>query len=428
MFDKYIISFFTEFYFLFSEMAPFLLLGFLFAGLLHAYIPQKKLARFLGKPTFRSATNASLLGVPLPLCSCGVIPAGVSLYKNGASKGASTSFLISTPQTGIDSIMATYSLLGLPYAILRPLVAFITGIIGGQLNHKLVKVQHNNNNNNNNNDKHNNNNSNNNNNHPNSSPRILRALRYGFGELVEDILKWLTIGLLVAALLSVLIPESFFSTYLGNGFLEILVVLIASTPMYICATGSIPMAAVLLAKGLSPGAALVLLMAGPATNVATMTVVGRVFGRQTLIIYLLSIIGGAIGFGLFINNFLPDIWFSKALNTVHHHEFLPGWLSIASSIVLFVIMIYAAYTRWIKQKKNETMQKQEGSMNDVLELHVSGMTCSHCKSAVERGVSAIDGVEEVIVDLDSGETRILGKVDRALVVNTVNGLGYQVKE
>ena len=250
-------DFFKEFYTLVSEMAPYLLFGFLFAGLLKAFFPAEGIERYMGKRNFRSVFNAAMLGVPLPLCSCGVIPTAVSFYRSGASKGATTSFLISTPQTGVDSMLATYSLLGLPFALIRPVAALVTGLVGGVASHALDKDQ--------------------------VSPaemnpdrglvkvkqtfpqRMTTVVKYGFGELVEDIVKWLLIGLFAAALLSMLIPESFFTKYVGNRWIEMLVVLAASAPLYICATGSIPLAAVLLMKGLSPGAALVFLMAGPAT-------------------------------------------------------------------------------------------------------------------------------------------------------------------
>ncbi|MDR9488660.1 permease, partial [Salibacter sp.] len=126
----------VAFWELFSEMSPYLVLGFLLAGILHVYFPKDKVNKYLGKRNLKSVINAALVGVPLPLCSCGVIPTGVSFHKNGASKGASVSFLISTPQTGVDSILATYSLMGLPFAVIRPIVALITGITGGLFTNK----------------------------------------------------------------------------------------------------------------------------------------------------------------------------------------------------------------------------------------------------------------------------------------------------
>jgi uncharacterized protein len=302
---EYVIKYFEEVWFLLLQMAPWLLFGLVFAGLLKVYFPQKHIDKYLGKSNFKSAFNASLLGVPLPLCSCGVIPTAISFYKNGASKGATNSFLISTPQTGVDSIFATYSMLGWPFALLRPFVAFFTGVAGGVLTNFFIKEK------------------------PvkKSSPfagfkidavslgktdatcnddscncnepktedkrhALIRAADYAFVELLQDISKWLILGFLIAALISVLLPNDFFSSFKGLGLIEILVVLAASVPIYICATGSIPIAAVLLMKGVSPGAALVFLMAGPATNVATIAVLGKTMGRKSLIIYLSTIIGG----------------------------------------------------------------------------------------------------------------------------------------
>jgi len=250
-----------------NEMSPYLLLGFLFAGLLRVVFPRRVITRYMGKRNFRSVLNASLLGVPMPLCSCGVLPTGIGFYKNGASRGSTISFLISTPQTGIDSMLATYSLLGLPLAIIRPVVALVTGVFGGALgnfadrkesgkNGKELKEE------------------------DNHERSLKEMFRYGFVELLQDISKWLIIGMLVAALLSVLIPGDFFTKSISNEYLAMLLMLAASVPLYICATGSIPIAAVLLMKGLSPGAALVLLKAGSATNVATRAVEGTSMGRR----------------------------------------------------------------------------------------------------------------------------------------------------
>ena len=324
-------DFFKEFYTLVSEMAPYLLFGFLFAGLLKAFFPAEGIERYMGKRNFRSVFNAAMLGVPLPLCSCGVIPTAVSFYRSGASKGATTSFLISTPQTGVDSMLATYSLLGLPFALIRPVAALVTGLVGGVASHALDKDQ--------------------------VSPaemnpdrglvkvkqtfpqRMTTVVKYGFGELVEDIVKWLLIGLFAAALLSMLIPESFFTKYVGNRWIEMLVVLAASAPLYICATGSIPLAAVLLMKGLSPGAALVFLMAGPATNVATMMVISNTMGKKAFLIYLSTIVGGALLFGTIVNELLPAAWFGMSHMSHHDHTMGGSIINLISSVFLFAIII-----------------------------------------------------------------------------------------
>jgi len=197
-----VLRFLTELWGLMLEMSPYLLLGFLFAGILYAWFPKEKVTRYLGKSNTRSVINAALLGVPLPLCSCGVIPTGISFYKSGASKGSTISFLISTPQTGVDSIMVTWSLLGLPFAIFRAIIALISGIFGGVLSNRFlsneIKVDDT----------------------DSASVEIPRKigiwgmLNYAFIEFMEDIVKWLVIGLFIAAALAVILPEDFFLSYL----------------------------------------------------------------------------------------------------------------------------------------------------------------------------------------------------------------------
>jgi uncharacterized membrane protein YraQ (UPF0718 family)/copper chaperone CopZ len=430
----YIQKYFDELWFLLLEMAPWLLLGLVFAGILKVYFPQKHIDKYLGKSDFKSSLNASLLGIPMPLCSCGVIPTGISFYKNGASKGATNSFLISTPQTGVDSIFATYSMLGWPFAVLRPIVAFFTGVFGGILTNLFVKekpVQ--------------------------NSPfagfkldagainktevsdddscgcnetkeeekghSILRAADYAFIELLQDIAKWLIIGFLVAALISVVLPNDFFSSFKGLGLLEILVILAASVPIYICATGSIPIAAVLLLKGVSPGAALVFLMAGPATNVATMTVLGKTMGKKSLLVYLITIIGGAIFFGMLTNLLIPSDWILSKVMHIHgdgsEHEMLPEWLQLGSALLLLVSMtggyFYQKYSKQLKLKKTEGIT-----------VNVEGMTCSHCESNVKQNLEAIRGINNVVADNGSNTVKISGtEIDLQKIKKTVNGLGYK---
>jgi uncharacterized membrane protein YraQ (UPF0718 family) len=294
-------NYLTPFISLLNEMSPYLLFGFLIAGVLKVFVPKDIYIRHLAKPNFRSVLWAAIAGIPLPLCSCGVIPTAMSLRKEGASKGATVAFLISTPQPGVDSMPQPTLFWACHFAIFRPLVAFITGIFGGVLTNKMdtnpktasipleEEAEYKSNN------------------------KVLQALHYGFVEMIQDIGKWLIIGIIGAGLIAIFIPESFFSAYLSNPFLNMLIVLAISVPMYICATGSIPLAAVLMMKGLSPGAALVLLMAGPATNIATMTVVGKVLGKKALAVYLGSIILGAITFGLVIDYLHPTAWFNMGL-------------------------------------------------------------------------------------------------------------------
>lgn len=307
---------------LINEMSPFLLLGFFFAGLLHAFVPGAVYSRYLSGHSFRSVLYAALLGVPLPLCSCGVLPTAMSLRKQGASKGATVSFLIATPETGVDSIAATYSLMGLPFAITRPIVAFLTSLFAGVLVNKgdgeiensKLKIE----------------------NHDveeadhccchhhheegertfnsqfSTLNKLKEALRYGFIDMMGDIGKWLVIGLIVAGLITVFVPNEFFAVFKDNTLLSMLLVLAIAIPMYICATGSIPIAVALIMKGLTPGAALVLLMAGPACNVASMLVIGKRLGRKTLALYLFAIITGAVVAGNIID-LMPREWFMPTI-------------------------------------------------------------------------------------------------------------------
>lgn len=417
-----LVDFGREFYFLVSEMAPYLLFGFLFAGLLKAFFPTDGIVGFMGRNNFRSVLNAALLGVPLPLCSCGVIPTAVSFYRSGATKGATTSFLISTPQTGVDSILATYSLLGLPFAVIRPLVALVTGLVGGAASHAFD--------------------------HDQLSPadkdpdrgqvppkqtfaqRIKTVARYGFGELVEDIVKWLLIGLIAATLLSMLIPESFFSRYIGNRWIEMLVVLAASAPLYICATGSIPLAAVLLMKGISPGAALVFLMAGPATNIATMMVISNTMGRKAFFIYLATIVGGALFFGAVVNELLPAAWFGMSHMSHHEHVMGGSIINVLSTILLFGLILLAIWNKWLKNKvlTNKSLKMEQAKNPFYTTISVEGMTCNHCRMTVENNISALEGVEEVKVDLQSGNVEIGGNgINIEKIAARVKELGYQYK-
>jgi uncharacterized protein len=402
------------------EMSPYLLLGFLIAGILHVFMPQEKVTRYLGKNDIRSTINAALIGIPLPLCSCGVIPTGISFFKNGASRGATVSFFISTPQTGVDSIFATYALLGLPLAIIRPIIALVTGVFGGVITNRVT-----------------------NDNTEHAVPqaklasalteesftgknRLYSMLHYAFVEFLEDIAKWLIIGLLLAALMDVLIPDDFFTNYLGNEYLSMLLVLGASVPLYVCATGSVPIAAVLMMKGLSPGAAIVFLMAGPATNVATMTVIGKVLGRKTLVAYLGAIIGGALISGIIVNEFLPAEWFIYAMNhehSTHGSHLLPQWLSVGSAIVM-IVLLAQGYIRRFLFKSISTSNIKSVNMNEKT-IKVSGMTCNHCKANVQKNIEAIAGIESIEVDLATGYVRIKGdKIDLGAVKGSVEGIGY----
>ena len=328
---------------LINEMSPYLLLGFFFAGVMHAFIPGMVYNRYLGGKGFKSVFYGALFGVPLPLCSCGVLPTAMSLRKQGASKGATASFLISTPETGVDSIIATYSVLGLPFAVIRPVAAFCNAIMGGWLinkfgdkdevvpvdasaktcccHHKQEETHH-----------------------EGFLAKMREALRFGFVEMIEDIGKWLVIGLVIAGLITVFVPDEFFALFRGNTQLSMLLVLCIAIPMYICATGSIPIAVALMMKGLTPGAALVLLMAGPACNMASILVINKTLGRKSLVFYLVSIITMAILWGHVVDYLLPAEWFQMALSVGRCCiEESTSWLNWSSTIVLGLLLLNALW-------------------------------------------------------------------------------------
>ena len=412
-----------EMFDLINGMAPYLLLGFFLAGVMHAFVPQTLYRRYLGGHSFRAVLNAALLGIPLPLCSCGVIPTAMSLRKEGASKGATVSFLISTPQTGVDSIIATYSLMGLPFALIRPLVALVTSLLGGCLVNKLDDKE---------------------------SPevqqgassvaedvaqksfvqRMKSAFRYAFVEMMQDIGRWLLLGLVVAGLITVFVPDSFFALFADKPLLSMLLVLAFAVPMYLCATGSIPIAVALMLKGLSPGTALVLLMAGPAVNVASMLVISKVMGKKTLALYLLSIVSGAIFFGLGIDYLLPREWFATPLAYIHDcHEHGMSWFNFSCLVVLLLLLANAFIQRY---RKPQTCGCHGGCAchdeEKVWTVTVKGMSCNHCKANVEKAILKVEGVGRVDINLSDGQTVIYGTFDKDNVRKSVEAIGFEMNE
>jgi uncharacterized membrane protein YraQ (UPF0718 family)/copper chaperone CopZ len=415
--QQYIITFLNDFVKILSEMSPYLLLGFFFAGLLYAFIPQNKIERYFNGKPFKSSVLASIFGIPLPLCSCGVIPTGTAFYKNGASKGGTVSFLISTPQTGVDSILATFSLMGLPFAIIRPLAALVTGITGGLITSVATK------------------------NETDTrtfqeqteerksfSQKVGDVFRYGFVDFIQDISKWLVIGLVLAAIISALIPNEFFELLNMPPIVQMLLILVVSIPLYICATGSIPLAAILILKGISPGAAFVLLMAGPATNAATITMIGKVLGRKSLFTYLATIIVGALGFGLLIDYALPTQWFTEITHQHlghNHHEGL-SWWQIASGVILMALIINGYIQKYLNTKKNSVTQLKNNTM-EIKTIKVEGMTCNHCKANVESNLKKLAFIENAQVNLSEKTVTLEGdnvKLDE--IKQTVDTLGYKV--
>lgn len=407
-----------------NSMSPYLLLGFTLAGLMHAFVPRAMYSRYLSGNNFRSVLSAAILGIPLPLCSCGVIPTAMSLRKDGASKGATISFLIATPQTGVDSIIATYSLMGLPFALLRPFVALVTALFGGALANHVGK----------------NDNTEKadaseqcccaNEEKTTFSKKIRTAANYAYVEMMQDIGRWLVLGLIVAGLITVFVPDSFFSLFADKPFASMLMVLLFAIPMYLCATGSIPIAVALMLKGLSPGTALVLLMAGPAVNVASLLVIGKVMGRKSLYTYLFSIVSCAILFGLGIDYLLPREWFTASLEKIHscHSCGEISYFNTVCSILLALLLANAFIQRYRKGKESSCSCEACSIAPQGITITVKGMNCNHCKSNAEAAIMKVAGVESVEIDLASGRTVVHGNPNKEDVVKAVEALGFSVVE
>ena len=354
----------NNFWQLFLLSAPWLMLGLLIAGLLNVYLPANFLNKHLGKEGFLTTVKAALIGAPMPLCSCGVIPAAIGLRRAGASKGATTAFLVSTPETGVDSVSVSYVLLGPFMSIIRPIAAICSAIVAGVLvgrdtdrlqtkpaadaqtktsccapkaaepevqtsccASKMAepKVQTSCY------DK------------PNKAlqsqwQKVQQAISFSCNKLLSDTMVWLMIGLFFAALVQTYVPESFLTQW-GSGIVAMLVVILISIPMYICATASTPIAAGLLLSGVSPGAVLVFMLAGPATNIATLGVVANELGKRAVFAYLTGVIGVALIFGFLTDYLVTEFGFVVSPQLGEEHQVLPYWLSFICGVILIALIL-----------------------------------------------------------------------------------------
>lgn len=354
----------NNFWQLFLLSAPWLMLGLLIAGLLNVYLPANFLNKHLGKEGFWTTVKAALIGAPMPLCSCGVIPAAIGLRRAGASKSATTAFLVSTPETGVDSVSVSYVLLGPFMAIIRPIAAICSAIVAGVLVGRdddkqqvkpaagadiktsccaakpaepeaktsccapksaepEVKTSCCDT--------------------PNAAPqsqwqKMRQAISFSCNKLLSDTMVWLMIGLFFAALVQTYVPESFLTQW-GSGILAMLVVILISIPMYICATASTPIAAGLLLSGVSPGAVLVFMLVGPATNIATLGVVANELGKRAVAAYLIGVIGVALIFGFLTDYLVTEFGFVVTPLLGEEHQVLPHWLSVVCGVILMALIL-----------------------------------------------------------------------------------------
>ncbi|MFT5757756.1 MAG: uncharacterized membrane protein YraQ (UPF0718 family) [Alteromonadaceae bacterium] len=373
----------NNFWQLFLLSAPWLLLGLFIAGLINVYLPKDFLNKHLGSEGFMTTIKAALIGAPMPLCSCGVIPAALGLRRAGASKSATTAFLVSTPETGVDSISVSYVLLGPFMAIIRPIAAICSAIVAGVLvgrddkkEPEIIQEQ---------NIKSSCCSSENKvivektaycssetpektvesgcceskNEHTNVQGhwyRFSQAVAFSCTKLLEDTVKWLLIGLFFAALIQTYVPADFFTQW-GNGIFAMIVVILVSIPMYICATASTPIAAGLLLSGVSPGAVLVFMLAGPATNIATLGVVASELGKRAVISYLTGVIGVAILFGLLTDYLVEHFDIEVAPMLGEHHEILPLWFAQLTGFLLIALILRLVAKHFSALYAKKTLQK-----------------------------------------------------------------------
>ncbi|MCH1920124.1 SO_0444 family Cu/Zn efflux transporter [Shewanella sp. A3A] len=438
---------------LFLESAPWLLLGLILAGMLKVFVPMSWMNKQLGGHGFKATLKAALFGAPLPLCSCGVIPAAVGLRRSGASKAATTSFLVSTPETGVDSVTVSYVLLGPFMAIVRPIAAITSAIVAGLLVGRdedkaeetaaadataasaqsccssaadtannaaksattfkpatfkpmaATPLVHSDNTVSNSaasaessccasdkaatassccsTDSHQTQKSSCCSSEPKATvssccsssttktasccssdassgssccgdapvasnatvvQKLLQGLKYAATDLIEDTAIWLLVGLFFAALVQTYVPADFLAQW-GNGLLAMLVMVLVSIPMYICATASTPIAAGLLLAGVSPGAVLVFMLAGPATNIATLGVVAKEMGRRALFGYLGGVLGVALVFGWIVNILVANFGFEVMPQLGEEHRVLPDVIVNYSAIILAVLMAKVLYDK-----------------------------------------------------------------------------------
>jgi uncharacterized protein len=392
------------------DVAPSLILGLFIAGLLHVFLRRERISRHLGRPGAASSAKAALLGVPLPLCSCGVIPAAMSLRMDGASPGATTSFLVSTPETGVDSIALTAGMLGWPVAAVKVAAAFLAGFVSGVIvdsTHAGSGIR------------------------PapaapetcgaESGGRPRRLWHYAFSVIFRDLYGWLAVGIVISALLSMLVPAgSLAGVSWLQGPLGLLAALVVGIPMYVCSTASVPIAAGLVQAGFPAGAAIVFLMAGPATNAATLGAVRKTLGGRVFVIYLGTIVFFSLLAGLVMNaiGFSPGPAVAEGPSPLHVLQVAAGGI-LAAGIAWFAGMDLLALLSRLRAR---------ASTGSTI-LAVDEINCPTCESKVRTALLQLEGVRAAVVSRDSG-TAFLSTApgfDPEKALELVKGLGYTAR-
>ncbi|MFZ0450046.1 MAG: SO_0444 family Cu/Zn efflux transporter [Desulfatiglandaceae bacterium] len=368
----FLFSIMEEAWRLLLESSVYILFGLAVSGLLRVFLSPSAVATHLGRGRFMSVIKAGLLGIPIPLCSCGVLPAAVSLKKQGANTGATAAFLISTPESGVDSIAVSYALLDPILTIARPVAALVTSVVAGVAENLFSKggaegidipdlsctvdgccdgidcppETHTH--------------------HHTFVSKMKAGMHYALKEVWEDMASWFLLGLILAGAITVFVPTEVMSRYLGGGIYSMLFMLAIGIPIYICATSSTPVAAALILKGVSPGAALVFLLAGPATNVTSLSVLFGVLGKRATVIYLATIAVFALAFGLALDKIYHLFGISPQAVIGQARELIPLWAQWVGALFLLVLSIRPlkkTFVSWFRRKRPTTCG--DGALSDT---------------------------------------------------------------
>ena len=398
-----------------AAMGPYLLLGLAAAGALHAFVPASFIERHLRGESPLAVLKATLLGIPLPLCSCGVLPVAAGLRSRGAGRGPTLSFLITTPVTGVDSLLATYSLMGGVFTLGRLFVSLLLGLLAGMGPGLLARRD------------------------PHIAPplpqdtpreharpggRLADALSYGFSELPVSIGSSVLWGLLLGGVLMAWLPPGLVQETLGTGLLGMVAAVALAMPLYVCATGSIPLAAAMMAAGFSPGAALAFLTAGPATNTVAMTTVKKLLGGANLVWYLGVIFAGSVAAGLGLDALLAR---HELTIPLHHGAGMHASpLATAAGAVVVLLCSLGAARGWVLPRIRHLLARKEPTMNhhSGLVLRVPSMSCMHCVATIQKTLAGLPGVRGVNTDLVAKIVRVDGDVDASQVLSALEQAGY----
>ena len=389
-----------------TQIAPYLLLGLVLAGALHVFVPSHLVKHYLSGSGPMAVVRSALAGIPLPLCSCGVIPVAGHLRREGAGKGATATFLATTPSTGIDSVAATWGMLGPVFAGVRLVYAIITGLLVGWLVDGLDRK-----------------------NDAASVPevaescdlptetmapkswgaRVKSAFDHAFGDLLLSLRKWLLLGIGLGGLLAWLLPSNSFDGWLASRPLAYLAMMLASGPLYVCATGAIPIAAALVAKGMSPGAALIFLAVGPATNTANLAFLWGTLGRRTLFIYLAVIVTSALLAGAGVDAL--NAWGALPAITASCHTTIAWWEHASAGLLLLLM---------VRDLRLPTFRKKESSMK----ISVPSISCGNCARHVTKALETVPGVSDISVDVPAKVVSFAGVSDATAALAALERDGY----